>query len=65
MLGDLSLSWVTLFLFFMQSELSLNFFITKTCLFTYRILKILPSKTESFQKKNSDISHISAQNIML
>ena len=27
------------------------------------ILKILPPKTESFQMKNSDIFHISAQNI--
>ena len=27
------------------------------------ILKILPTKTENFQIKNSDIFHISAQNI--
>ena len=27
------------------------------------ILKILPSKNENFQIKNSDISHISAQNM--
>ena len=27
------------------------------------ILKILPSKTDNFQMKNSDIFHISAQNI--
>ena len=27
------------------------------------ILKILPPKYENFQKKNSDIFHISAQNI--
>ena len=36
--------------------------ITKTSLFKY-ILKILPPKNENFQIKNSDIFHISAQNI--
>ena len=35
--------------------------ITKTCL--SNILKILPPKNENFQIKNSDILHISAQNI--
>ena len=35
--------------------------ITKTCLFN--ILKILPPKNENVQIKNSDIFHISAQNI--
>ena len=35
--------------------------ITETCLFN--ILKISPPKTENLQIKNSDIFHISAQNI--
>ena len=35
--------------------------ITKTRLFI-NILKILPPKNENFQKKKSDIFHISAQN---
>ena len=35
--------------------------ITKTCLFNYT--ENLPSKNENFQIKNSDIFHISAQNI--
>ena len=36
--------------------------ITKTRLFKY-ILKILPLQNDKFQIKNSDIFHISAQNI--
>ena len=36
--------------------------ITKTSLFKY-IMKILSPKNEKFQIKNSDIFHISAQNI--
>ena len=36
-------------------------FITKTCLFKY--IENLPSTNENFQIKNSDIFHISAQNI--
>ena len=44
---------------------------TKTCLFKYilrkhaysNILKILSPKNENFQIKNSDIFHVSAQNI--
>ena len=38
------------------------FYITKTCPYS-NILKILQPKTEYFQIKNSDIFHISAQNI--
>ena len=38
-----------------------DIFITKTRLFKY--IEILSPKTENFQIKNSDIFHISAQNI--
>ena len=37
--------------------------ITKTCLFKCTENFTLPPKTENFQIKNSDIFHISAQNI--
>ena len=36
--------------------------ITKTCLFKY-IENFITKKNETFQKKNSDIFHVSAQNI--
>ena len=37
-------------------------FYYETCLFNY-ILKILQAKQDNFQIKNSDIFHISAENI--
>ena len=49
-----------------DNELGGSFF---NCIFTLRkhtysnILKIPPPKTKSFQRKNSDIFHISAQNM--
>ena len=49
-----NLLFVFFFFFFFVS-------ITKTCL--TNILKILPPKNENFQIKNSNIFHISAQNI--
>ena len=46
----------------MWSHIKGIYTITKTCLFKY-ILKTLPPKNENFQTKNSDIFHISTQNI--
>ena len=44
-----------------DQDLFAHAYITKTCLFKY--IENLPPKTENFQIKNSNIFHISAQNI--
>ena len=54
-LHDSGLSWITSFIIFEDTSLRKHAY--------SNILKILPPKNENFQIKNSDIFHVSVQNI--
>ena len=57
----LDLLYLSIFVYILDLPVTAVHYITKTRLFKY--IEISRPKTENFQIKNSDIFHISAQNI--